>query len=197
MRQRDELQPLCASSAYKNPFKKGKPESTTTTAAPVSAPSTSEKSESTNGRGLSLIDAWKKPMVKPSSELNTKQPKTRNSRKVQDKGKDKDKAEKPSIAEKKKQPTLFAKAGKKKQSEEENTELASNVVEDTSENTSDGDAMSTSKDATNGQDDTARKRKRSGEPKPDESEKKSRISARFSAFALKPKTTEDDELQDV
>jgi len=61
--------------------------------------------------------------------------------------------------------------------------------------------MPTSKEVTNGQDDTARKRKRSGgeESKTNESEKKSRISAKFSAFALKTKTAEEEgeELQDL
>jgi len=58
--------------------------------------------------------------------------------------------------------------------------------------------MSTSKDADirNEQDDTARKRKRSeDELNTDDSEKKSRISAKFSAF-LKSKTVED-ELEDI
>jgi len=71
-KQRAEIGEILSSSVYSNPFKKsvkGKGEST-----PDQGTASSD-SESVSGRGLALIDVWKKPPEKPSLEFNPKGPK--------------------------------------------------------------------------------------------------------------------------
>lgn len=76
-RQRAEIQALTASSIYKNPFKKDG--STDSKSSSKSAAADTSKSDIENGKGLALIDAWKKPVDKPPTmEFNPKN--SRNSR---------------------------------------------------------------------------------------------------------------------
>jgi hypothetical protein len=95
-RQRAEIQSLSLSSIYKNPFKKdGNVPSKTT--SNVTNDGSSSKGDSESGKGLSLIDAWKKPVDKPSVEFNPKHLKgkpTKKSSEKADKKTDKKSSEK-------------------------------------------------------------------------------------------------------
>lgn len=185
-RQRAEISTMCSASpaSYKNPFKKDGGSELKT------ASTDSNKLDVDSSKGLSLIDAWKTPVEKPTLELNTKQTKTRNSKK----GAAKEKPEKSNKPEKnttgkvtnptnciftvvrlfkcvlfaklQKQTTLFAMAGRKStdQEKEQESSTSRNSVDDENSNISINfsEADSENVESLNVPVITEKKRKRSG-----------------------------------
>jgi len=89
-RQKAEIRSILSPHLYTNRFKKSK-DGKTISSTTIEI----EKTDTDNGRGVGLIDAWKKPVEKPAMEFNPKHPKNKSSKKAAEKEKA-DKIAKPS-----------------------------------------------------------------------------------------------------
>jgi hypothetical protein len=71
-KQRAEIRNILSGSVYSNPFKKSGGKNDSVSAVGEASTSTEAGEDGSAGKGLALIDVWKKPVEKPSLEFNPK-----------------------------------------------------------------------------------------------------------------------------